>query len=150
MIAWIISLSMSLKPNSWSSLQREILSQMLLLLSAISPLNVCLLQNFLASFSLTNCLGIFYVDHVCKKARKISGFIHRSFHSAQIINTHRTLYLALVRPILKYASTTWYPLNIKLTNKIESTQRFACRVILQQWNFSHDELLQDLWPTNSC
>ena len=77
-----------------------------------------------------------------KKARKIIGFIHRSFHSAPI-NTRRTLHLALVRPILEYASTTWHPLNIKLTNRIESTQRFACRVILQQWKLSHDELLQE-------
>ena len=83
-----------------------------------------------------------YVDHICKKARKTIGFIHRSFHSAPI-NTRRTLYLALVRPILEYASTTWHPLNIKLTNRIESTQRFACRVILQQWKLSHDELLQE-------
>ena len=83
-----------------------------------------------------------YVDHICKKARKTIGFIHRSFHSAPI-NTRRMLYLALVRPILEYASTTWHPLNIKLTNRIESTQRFACRVILQQWKLSHDELLQE-------
>ena len=56
---WIIPLPMPLKPSSWSSLQREILSQMLLLLSTISPLNVCLLQNFWASFFLPNSLGIF-------------------------------------------------------------------------------------------
>ena len=30
-----------------------------------------------------------YVDHICKKARKTIGFIHRSFHSAPI-NTRRT------------------------------------------------------------
>ena len=83
-----------------------------------------------------------YVDHICKKARKTTGFINRSFHSAPI-NTRRTLYLALVRPILEYASTTWHPLNIKLTNRIESSQRFACRVILQQWKLSHNELLQE-------
>ena len=80
-----------------------------------------------------------YIDHICKKAHKI----HRSFHSAPI-NTRRTLYLTLVRPILEYASTTWHPLNIKLTNRIESMQRFACRVILQQWKLSHDELCQKL------
>ena len=55
-----------------------------------------------------------YVDHICKKARKTICFIHMSFHSATI-NTRRTLYLALVRPILEYASTTWHPLNKRLT-----------------------------------
>ena len=72
------------------------------------------------------------LESVCwshlQKGRKSIGFIHRAFHSAHI-NTRRTLYLALDRPILEYASTTWHPLNIKLT------KRFACRVILQQWKY---------------
>jgi len=83
-----------------------------------------------------------HVDLMCKKARKTIGFIHRSFHSAPI-NTRRTLYLALVRPILEYGCTSWHPLNITLTNRLESTQRFACRVILQRWKLSHDELLHE-------
>jgi len=83
-----------------------------------------------------------HIDLICKKARKILGFIHRSFNSAPI-NTRRILYLGLVRPILEYGCTTWHPLNKSLTNRIESTQRFACRVILQQWKLSHDELLQE-------
>ena len=83
-----------------------------------------------------------YVDHICEKVYKTIGFILRSFHSAPI-NTRRTLYLPLVRSILEYASTTWHPLNIKLTDRIDSMQRFACRVILHQWKLSHNELLQE-------
>ena len=45
--------------------------------------------------------------------------------------------------ILEYASTTWHLLYMKLTNRIESTQRFACRDILQQWKLSHDGFLQE-------
>ena len=113
---------------------------MLLLLSTIRPLNGCLLQNFLASLLLTNSRGIFMLITFAKRPVRLLACIHRSFHSAPI-NTRRTLYLSLVRLILEYSSTIWHPLNIKLTNRIESTQRFVCRVILQQWKLSDDKLL---------
>ena len=83
-----------------------------------------------------------HVDTICKKSRKIIGFIHRSFQSAPS-NIRRILYLALVRPILEYGSATFHPLNSTLTKRLEGTQRFACRVILQSWNLSHEDLLQD-------
>jgi hypothetical protein len=61
------------------------------------------------------------------------------------LNIRRTLYLALARPILEYSSIIWHPLNTTLTNsnRLESTLRFASRVILQSWNLSHDKLLSD-------
>lgn len=96
--------------------------------------------KFLGFFLTDKLSWNLHVDLICKKARKTIGFIHRSFCSAPI-NTRRSLYLALVRPILEYGCTTWHPLNKTLTNRLESTQRFACRVILQQWNLSHEELL---------
>ena len=80
------------------------------------------------------------VDHICKKARRTIGFIHRAFHSAPV-STRRILYLALVRPILEYGSTTWHPRNKTLTNHLESCQRFACRVVIQSWKASHEDLL---------
>jgi hypothetical protein len=83
-----------------------------------------------------------HVDHICKKSRKTIGYIHRAFNCASP-TTRRILYLALVRPILEYGSITWHPLNITLTNRLESTQRFASRVILQSWNLSHEDLLRD-------
>lgn len=82
-----------------------------------------------------------HIDHICKKARRTIGFIHRSFASAPFC-TRRILYLALVRPILEYGSVIWHPLNISLTNRIEACQRFAARVILQSWNLSHELLLE--------
>lgn len=80
------------------------------------------------------------IDHICKKARKITGYIHRCFNSSSPA-TRRTLYLALVRPIFEYGSITWHPLNKTLSNRLESAQRFAARVILQAWNSSNDDLL---------
>ena len=81
-----------------------------------------------------------HIDDTCKKARKNIGYIHRCFNSASPA-IRRTLYLALVRPILEYGSTTFHPLNKTLSNRLESAQRFAARVILQVWKSSNDDLL---------
>ena len=75
------------------------------------------------------------IDHICKKARKTIGYLHSP------PQTRRSLYLALVCPILEYGCTTYHPLNSKLTNRLEATQRFTCRVILQDWKLTHDDLL---------
>ena len=96
--------------------------------------------KFLGIWITQNLSWNLQVDHICKKARRTIGFIHRAFHSAPV-STRRILYLALVRPILEYGSTTWHPLNKTLANRLESCQRFACRVILQSWKASHDDLL---------
>ena len=77
---------------------------------------------------------------ICKKALRTIGFIHMAFNSAPV-STRRILYLALVRPILEYLSITWHPLNKTLTNRLGSCQRFACRVVLQSWKASHENLL---------
>ena len=79
------------------------------------------------------------IDHICKKARKTIGYLHRSFHSAPP-QTCRSLYLSLVRPILEYGWTTYHPLNSELTNRLDATQRFASCVILQDWKLTHDDL----------
>ena len=81
-----------------------------------------------------------HIDTICKKARRIIGLIHRNFHLAPSL-LRRSLYITMVRPILEYSCVSWHPLNKTLTNRLESVQRFACRVILQTWDLDHQELL---------
>ena len=81
-----------------------------------------------------------HIDVLCKKARRMIGMIHRNFHLAPQ-HLRRTLYTSLVRPALEYSSSTWHPLTKTQTNRLESVQRFACRVILQSWDLDHDSLL---------
>ena len=114
---------------------------MLLLKSTINPLNVSSTE-FLGIIRTDKLSWNLYIDHICKKARKTIGFFHKSFHSAPI-NTRCTLYLALTALSLKMPQNTWHLLNKKLINRIESTKKFACRVIPQQWKLSHDEFLQE-------
>ena len=96
--------------------------------------------KFLGIWITQNLSWNLQVDHICKKARRTIGFIHRAFHSAPV-STRRILYLALVRPILEYGSTTWHLLNKSRTNRLESCQRYACRVVLQSRKASHEDLL---------
>ena len=113
---WIISLPMSLKPSLWSSLQREFLFQLpkLVLLSTTSPLSLCLLQNFLASFSLTNSHGIFMLitfAKMCKRTLASStghSILHPSTPTARYTLLWFVLSLNMPLPAL-------YLLNFKLT-----------------------------------
>ena len=86
--------------------------------------------KFLEIWASSNLSGNLQVGHICTKARRTIGYIHRAFHSAPII-TSRILYLELVCLILEHGSFTWHSLNKSLTNRLESCQRFACRVVLQ-------------------
>ena len=86
-----------------------------------------------------------HVDVISKKARQIIGLIHRNLHLAPEHLRH-TLSITLVRPILEYSCATLHPLNKTLTNRLESVQRFVCRVTLQSWNLEHDFFLAHLFP----
>ena len=120
------------KKNPYSDMQLYLDKQVIERVSSAKFLGILISDSL--SWSL-------YIDHICKKARRIIGFIHRAFSSAPIC-TRRILYLAIVSPILEYGSVTWHPLNTTLTNHLEACQRFAARVILQSWNLSHKDLLQ--------
>jgi hypothetical protein len=65
------------------------------------------------------------VNEQSTKANKLLGYIRRS--SLYIHNTavRHTLYLALVRPHLGYATQTWAPQSVELLKQVERTQRRA-------------------------
>ena len=65
----------------------------------------------------------------CMKANRMLGFLSRSAANEVDINTHRTLYLALVRSKLGYATQVWSPQSINLVSRIERVQtcRFSAR-----------------------
>ena len=123
----------STKLNPLPNLQLSINNQMIERVSFVKFLGIHISSNL--SWNI-------HVDYICKKARKTIGFIHRAFNNSSP-STRRILYLTLVRPLIEYGSIAFHPLNISLTNRLESTQRFAARVILQSWNLSHEDLLRD-------
>ncbi|XP_069109330.1 uncharacterized protein B0403.1-like [Argopecten irradians] len=69
-----------------------------------------------------------HVQKTASKANQITGIIYRSFtYMSPAIFT--TLYKALIRPHLEYASTTWSPLYVKDKISIEGVQRRATKRI---------------------
>ena len=78
------------------------------------------------------------------KANKMLGFIHRSLSSRsdQFLPTFRSLYVALVRSHLEYASEIWSPKSVSLIKLIEGVQRRATRLLLP--NLNYNERLQQL------
>ena len=78
------------------------------------------------------------------KANKMLGFIRRSLgsRSDQFLPTFRSLYVAIVRSHLEYASETWSPKFVTLIKLIEGVQRRATRLLLP--NLTYNERLQQL------
>ena len=78
------------------------------------------------------------------KANKMLGFIRCSLSSRsdQFLSTFRSLYVALVRSYLEYASEIWSPKSVTLIKLIEGVQRRATRLLLP--NLTYNERLQQL------
>jgi hypothetical protein len=77
-----------------------------------------------------------FVDHIgsiVSKSAKMLGFIKRISREFNDHYTYKTLYVAFVRPGLKYASCVWSPHQEVHLAKIENIQhtiiRFALRVL---------------------
>jgi len=70
------------------------------------------------------------------KANKMLGFIRRTIsRSDQLLPTLRSLYVALVRSHLDYASEIWSPKSVTLIKLIEGVQRRATRILLPELSY---------------
>lgn len=69
-----------------------------------------------------------HIDKICHKANSILGLIIRSSRGFSI-QSLRTLYVALVRPILEYASCVWAPYQIGHCGALDSIQRRFIRLV---------------------
>lgn len=71
------------------------------------------------------------------------GFIRRTISGSKILlPTLRSLYVALVRSHLAYASEIWSPKSVTMIKRIEEVQRRGTRLILP--DFNHNERLKRL------
>ena len=71
-----------------------------------------------------------HIKGIVSQANKILGLIKRICKDVKNVQTRRTLYCALVRSKLEYASNVWSPYTIKHKLLIENVQRRATRFIL--------------------
>ncbi len=66
----------------------------------------------------------------CSNANKLLGYVRRSSREISSTRTRRTLYLAVVRSALGYASQVWSPQFISLIKRTERIQRRASKFML--------------------
>lgn len=78
-----------------------------------------------------------HIDKTCNKALKKLGYLNRSLRLAPK-ETKLLTYKTLVRPILEYGATVWYPYKITDIKRVESIQKKAIRFIYRRYdrNFS--------------
>ena len=87
------------------------------------------------------------VNEQSLRANKLLGYLKRNTRFILRTKVRRTLYLALVRPLLGYATQIWAPQSIKLIFKLEHIQRHASKFILKlpySSNISYMSRLQTL------
>lgn len=66
----------------------------------------------------------------CARSNKLLGFVRRNTRNIHSISVRKTLYLALVRSNLGYATQIWAPQSIELIKLTERIQRRATKFIL--------------------
>ena len=87
------------------------------------------------------------VNEQSSRAHKLLGYLKRNTRFILRTDVRRTLYLALVRPHLGYATQIWAPQSIKLIVKLERIQRRATKFMLKlpyTSNVSYKSRLQNL------
>ena len=70
-----------------------------------------------------------HIARMCNKAKKIWGLNYRRLYKDSSSDTHRALYISLVRPHLEYTAQLWDLYTHRDVNKLQAAQRFALRII---------------------
>ena len=70
--------------------------------------------------------------------------LYRRYSKWADTDTLRCIYLTCIRPHLEYACQLWGPHINKMSQNLESIQKFACRVCLKCWDLSYNCMLQEL------
>ena len=82
-----------------------------------------------------------HISELCTKVRRILGLLYRQFYDNVDPATLQQLYISLVRPHLEYASQVWDPYPNGDIDRLEAVQKFALKLIRQQWDLGYEELL---------
>ena len=109
-------------------------------------------ENIVEQVTIIKDLGVLIANNLCwskhiesivSSANKTLGLVKRICKEVKSTNMRKTLYCALVRPKLEYASSVWSPYTIKHHLLIENVQRRATKFILNYpENMPYTERLQ--------
>ena len=82
-----------------------------------------------------------HIEGICTKTKKILGLLYCWFYQHVNQETLLQLYVSIVRPHMEYAAQVWDPHLKRDQDLLESTQKFACKMIPKNWDKGYDELL---------
>ena len=106
------------------------------------PLELVTSYKYLGVILTCNLSWSPHIQAICSKARKVIGFIYRTFYKHCTFQTLVKLYVSFVLPYLTYCSSVWDPpphsINALLLEKV---QLFALKVCSKKWSASYTFLL---------
>jgi len=85
-----------------------------------------------------------HISTLCSKARQQIGMLYCKFYRYSDMETLKHLCVAFSCPNLEYATSVSAPHLSKDIQKLESVQRFACRVCTKRWNHAYSDVLHTL------
>ena len=86
-----------------------------------------------------------HIGNIISKANSRVGIIKRTFNKLNEEN-FKILYKSLVRPILEYGTSIWFPLNKRETEESEKVQKRATKLVSTIWNKTYEDRIQVLNP----
>ena len=78
------------------------------------------------------------LDHVVTEGNQLIGLLKQIARDITDPVRIKTLYCALVRPVLEYASVVWWPTAARPLARLESIQRKFTRFALRSWSVQLD------------
>jgi hypothetical protein len=84
-----------------------------------------------------NLSPIRHIQIICCQAFKLLGFILRTSRDFQSMQTLKSLYCSLVRPILEYGCVLWDPSTAYGSAMLERVQRRFLRTLASRLNIHH-------------
>ena len=81
-----------------------------------------------------------HISLVIIKAKRLLGLIYRHFYKSSS-NTLLSLYVTLVRLILKYTSVILDPSSPSVSSSLEAVHHFALKLASKSWSSSYSSLL---------
>ena len=84
-----------------------------------------------------------HVTTISKAAKRQIGLIHRQLHQAPV-DVRRKIVHTTILPKLEYCSVVWDPHHKQDIAKLDSVQKFAGRMVLQNWTADTTDLRSTL------
>ena len=105
------------------------------------PLTLVTEYKYLGVTIASNLSWNLHITNICNKTRRLVGMFYRRFYINSSPETLLKLYVAYIRPNLKYCSPVWNPHSKKFVEELENVQKFALKMCMKCWDSNYETLL---------